>query len=104
MASTGTCRDMLTFLSCQHIHTGGLVDVPERQHAWATVARPRDLGDFLRSQRVAQEWTQEELAAELGITRQYLHEIEQGKPSLYTERLFAILRELGITLRVEATR
>ena len=76
----------------------------EQDRPWATVARPSDLGDFLRAERVAQNWTQEELAAELGITRQYLHEIEQGKPSLYTTRLFAILRELGVTLRVEATR
>lgn len=80
------------------------MDAEQRQHDWATVARPSDLGAFLRAQRVSQDWTQDELAAELGITRQYLHEIEQGKPSLYTDRLFAVLRELGVTLRVEATR
>ena len=75
-----------------------------RQHPWASVARASDLGAFLRAQRIAQGWTQEEFAAELGISRQYLHEMEQGKPSLYTDRLFAVMRELGLTLRVEATK
>ena len=74
------------------------------QRSWATIARPSDLGDFIRRQRIAQDWTQEELAAELGITRQYLQEIEQGKPSLFVERLFAVLRELDITWKFEARR
>lgn len=71
---------------------------------WSSVTRPSDLGDFLRRRRLALGITQDDLAADLGITRRYLHEIEQGKPSLYTERLFALLRELDVVLRVEAPR
>lgn len=69
---------------------------------WAWVTAPGDLGAFVRAERRRAGLTQEELAADLGISRRYLHEIEQGKPSLYTTRLFAVLRELGITLRAEA--
>ncbi len=45
--------------------------------------------------------TQAELAEDLGISRRYVVEIEQGKPSLYTQRLFAMMRELGVILRAE---
>ena len=68
---------------------------------WAWVTRPSDLGSFLRESRSARGLTQAELAAELGISRRYVNEIEQGKPSLYTDRLFAVLRELGVVLKVE---
>lgn len=69
---------------------------------WAAVTRPADLGHFLRRQRQRRGLTQVELADELGISRRYLVEIEQGKPSLYTDRLFAVLRELDLVLKVEA--
>jgi len=69
--------------------------------AWAWVTRPTDLGDFLRARRLQRGLTQAELADELGISRRYVVEIEQGKPSLYTDRLFAVLRELDIVLKAE---
>ena len=69
--------------------------------AWAWVTRPADLGSFLRDRRLQRGLTQAELADELGISRRYVVEIEQGKPSLYTDRLFAVLRELDIVLKAE---
>jgi len=69
--------------------------------AWAWVTRPADLGAFLRDRRLQRGLTQAELADELGISRRYVVEIEQGKPSLYTDRLFAVLRELDIVLKAE---
>ncbi|GIG30416.1 helix-turn-helix transcriptional regulator [Cellulomonas marina] len=72
-----------------------------RRAGWAYVATPEQLGRWLREQRESLELTQEQLADELGITRQYLHEIESGKPSLYTSRLFSLLRLLGARLKVE---
>lgn len=69
--------------------------------AWAWVTRPADLGAFLRDRRQQRGLTQAELADELGISRRYVVEIEQGKPSLYTDRLFAVLRELDIVLKAE---
>lgn len=71
------------------------------EREWSVVTRPSDLGDFLRRQRQRRGLTQAEMADELGISRRYLVEIEQGKPSLYTDRLFALLRELDVVLRVE---
>ena len=70
-------------------------------HAWAWVTRPADLGAFLRDRRLQRGLTQAELADELGISRRYVVEIEQGKPSLYTDRLVDVLRELDIVLKAE---
>lgn len=69
---------------------------------WARTLTPTDLGTFLAELRADRGWTQAELADELGISRRYLYEIEAGKPSLYTGRLFAVLRLLGARLTVEA--
>ena len=69
---------------------------------WAVVHTPADLGRFLAEVRVEHGYTQDELADELGISRRYLYEIETGKPSLYTSRLFALLRLLQVSVRVDA--
>lgn len=68
---------------------------------WGYINTPQDLGAFLRALREDRRLTQEELADELGITRQYLHEIESGKPSLYSTRLFSLLRLLGVRMKLE---
>jgi len=69
---------------------------------WAPITNAKDLGAFLQRTRRRRSITQDELAADLGISRSYLSEIEQGKPGLYTDRLFAVMRDLGVTLRAEA--
>ena len=69
--------------------------------SWAPINTAADLGRFLRGLRVQRGLTQAQLAAELGVTRQYVAEIEQGKPNLYNERLFQSLRLLGGRLRAE---
>jgi len=71
---------------------------------WGYVTTPADLGAFLRSLREERQLTQEQLADDLGITRQYLYEIESGKPTLYTTRLFSLLRLLGVRVKLEASR
>jgi HTH-type transcriptional regulator / antitoxin HipB len=68
---------------------------------WTHVRTPADLGAFLRQLRKAKGWTQAELAEELGVTRQYVVELETGKPNLYNERLFQALRLLGGSLRAQ---
>ncbi|WP_183099829.1 helix-turn-helix domain-containing protein [Nocardioides pelophilus] len=69
---------------------------------WAVVRSPEDLGKFVSRRRVQTGWTQRELAAHLGFPYRYLHEIESGKQTLAYTRLFALLRLLGIELRLEA--
>ena len=68
---------------------------------WAPINTAADLGRFLRDLRVQRGLTQAQLAEELGVTRQYVAEIEQGKPNLYSERVFQSLRLLGGRLRAE---
>ena len=73
-------------------------DRPDR----TVIVNPRDLGAFLRRTRQRRGITQEDLAADLGISRFYLSTMENGRPSLYTDRLFAAMRDLGIVLKAEA--
>lgn len=76
----------------------------EQTAAWASIDTAQDLGRFLRELRLERGWTQSELAEELGVTRQYVSEIENGKPNIYSERLFQMLRLLGGRLRAEQRR
>ena len=69
------------------------------QPAWAPIYTPADLGHFLRDLRTQEGLTQAQLADELGVTRQYVLELETGKPNLYSDRLFHALRLLGGHLR-----
>ncbi|HEX3712302.1 MAG TPA: helix-turn-helix domain-containing protein [Trebonia sp.] len=68
---------------------------------WGYINTAEDLGRFLARARVEKGLTQQALADELGVNRRYLSEIENGKPGLYTERLFQALRLAGIRLRAE---
>ncbi|MFC8923302.1 helix-turn-helix transcriptional regulator [Cellulosimicrobium sp. NPDC057127] len=61
----------------------------------------RDIGAHVRRVRRARGVTQAELADEMGITRQYLSELENGVDNLYITRLFEVLDHLDITLRLE---
>lgn len=62
------------------------------------VSTPADLGRIIRDARQQAGMTQEELADELGVTRQYVSQLERGKSSLHVTRLFSSLRLLGIRL------
>ena len=65
------------------------------------IGSPEELGDAIRQGREVQGWSQRELAARLGVTQKWLWELEQGKPGLLMERLFAALREVDVTLNAE---
>ena len=62
------------------------------------VTGPESLGRVLQQSRLLSGLTQRELADRLGISQRYVWEIEAGKPSVFTERLFAFMRETGMTL------
>jgi HTH-type transcriptional regulator/antitoxin HipB len=68
---------------------------------WARVLNAADLGRFLADLRYSRGLTQGELAEALGVSRRYVYEIEQGKPGLYSDRLFAMLRLLDARLTIE---
>ncbi|MCC2323454.1 helix-turn-helix domain-containing protein [Cellulomonas xiejunii] len=42
------------------------------------------------------------LADELGVDRRYVYQMESGVPTLYTRRLFAMLRLLDVRMEVHA--
>lgn len=68
---------------------------------WTDARSARDIGAAVRRVRRAQGITQAELADDLGITRQYLSELENGVDNLYITRLFEVLDHLDISLRLE---
>lgn len=45
--------------------------------------------------------SQSELAERLAFPRDYMIDLESGRPNTYTTRLFRVLHELGITLTLD---
>ncbi len=65
------------------------------------ISSPEELGDAIRQGREIQGWSQRRLAAELGVTQKWIWELEQGKPGLLMQRLFAALRAVDVRLVAE---
>ena len=59
------------------------------------------LGQVLQQSRMQQGVSQRDLAKLLGINQKWIWEMEQGKPGLLMDRLFAILEKTGVTLLAE---
>ncbi|MFD4462797.1 helix-turn-helix domain-containing protein [Nocardia sp. NPDC058480] len=62
------------------------------------VTSAESLGRILQQARLLSGLSQRDLAQRLGTTQRYIWEIEAGKPSIYTDRLFAMMRETGMEL------
>jgi len=56
------------------------------------------LGRILQQARLVSGLSQRELADRLGTTQRYVWEMEAGKPSIFVDRLFAVMRETGMEL------
>ena len=54
------------------------------------------LGDELSEARLAQGLSQEQLAAQAGVTREYISKLENGRSSPTVDTLLAICSALGI--------
>lgn len=67
---------------------------PERAAAWEH--HRRRVGERIRSIRVAQGRTQEELALTSGVTRNLLIDVEHGRRGLLYERLYDIAKALQV--------
>lgn len=65
------------------------------------IRTPEALGRALQQARALRGLSQRELARELGISQRWLWELEQGKPGIFTERLFAVLRATDARLVIE---
>lgn len=62
----------------------------------ARVRSARDLGAVVAEARQVRGWTQAELAERAGIERGYLSRIESGASVILLDRLFRLLRRLGV--------
>ena len=67
------------------------------------VTKFQDLGAVIKAVRDSRGIRQDDLAQDLAISRQYLQELEKGRPNLYITRLFRALNTLGITITISYT-
>jgi HTH-type transcriptional regulator/antitoxin HipB len=61
----------------------------------------KDVAAVIRAAREDRGLSQGELAKRLAFSRDYLVDLESGRPTLHTTRLFRVLHELGITVTLE---
>ncbi len=64
------------------------------------VHKSSSVGAIIKARRDELGLTQAQLADSLVFPRDYLVDLEAGKPNLYITRLFRVLNELGITVKV----
>lgn len=65
-----------------------------------TVNSPAGLGLLLQQGRMISGLTQRELAEKLGTSQTYIWSLENGKDIKALERIFAIMRETGVTMTI----
>jgi len=61
-----------------------------------------DLGALIRDRRNKLKITQQELGDKAGVSRAWIVALEKGKPSAQVDLVLRILRELGLSLRVDS--
>ncbi len=64
------------------------------------VRSPRMAGALVRKARLAQGWTQKELAARMNVRQATISKLESGEPATRLAVLFDALAALGIELAV----
>ncbi|MCY4434520.1 MAG: helix-turn-helix domain-containing protein [bacterium] len=62
-----------------------------------------EVGVFIRAAREEAQMTQAALAAALGVSRKWVSEVEQGKPSAEVGKVLAVIRHLGFTPQAART-
>jgi transcriptional regulator with XRE-family HTH domain len=60
-----------------------------------------DLGLIIRAVRKSTHVRQDDLAGAVRVSRQFTHDVEQGKPTVQLGRVLLLLKELGIALNVD---
>lgn len=62
------------------------------------IRTPRDIGGLIRARRRALGLDQRTLAAQVGVSRLWLGEVERGKPGASLALVLRTLATLGVTL------
>ena len=70
---------------------------------WVPIRTAGEIGEFVRSAREGAQMTQAALADELGVSRKWVSEVEQGKQSAEVGKVLAALLRLGFTPMVTRT-
>jgi transcriptional regulator with XRE-family HTH domain len=60
------------------------------------MTNPRDIGARIRTAREEQGWTQDQLAAEVGVSRSAVAQWETGRAGQVTTNLTRVAASLGI--------
>ncbi|MCL1552560.1 helix-turn-helix transcriptional regulator [Xanthomonas nasturtii] len=63
-----------------------------------TVRTPSDIGNIIRARRKHLSWDQARLANEIGVSRQWVVDIEKGKPRAELQLILRALHALGLEL------
>lgn len=64
------------------------------------ISNTRELGLLLRQRREGLGLTQSQAASEIGASRQWVIQIEAGKPTAEVDRVLKLIRVLGLRLDV----
>lgn len=67
------------------------------------VSDTEDLGIIARQRRQQMRISQAELAARAGVTRQWINRFERGNAEVTLSKVFAVIRELSLKVRVDTT-
>jgi len=62
------------------------------------IRTPKDLGAVIRERRRELGWDQQALANKIGVSRQWVIEIEKGKPRAEVGLVLRVLDALGVPL------
>jgi HTH-type transcriptional regulator/antitoxin HipB len=73
--------------------------VQGNQDEWV-VFDPASMGRAIAHFRQSQAMTQDDLAVQAGLHRPYVSQLERGKATAQTERLFRLLRRLGLEVAI----
>jgi HTH-type transcriptional regulator / antitoxin HipB len=68
-----------------------------------TIRAPEDFGRTIADLRALRGLTQEELARQAGVSRNYLAQLERGLTVALLDRVLRLLRRLGAEVTVTAT-
>lgn len=67
------------------------------------IRTPTDLGAVIRDHRRQRGLDQQELAKKIGVSRQWLVEVEKGKPRAEVGLVLRALDALGVALSIDST-
>ena len=91
------CRRSLTLLHCRCTLTFRVDKVMR-------IRTPTDLGAVIRDRRIKLQLDQKSLAVKAGVSRQWIVEVEKGKPGAEIGLVLRTIEALGINLAVDEPR